>query len=335
MKKFLLCALCATLLLTCVACGEKPCETHTDTDWNYVCDVCQTEIPLVNVDYTFTFLDQDGLPVSGVSFTLSQGSTTVATLTANENGVATGNIVAGPYTLTLTQYPIGYFPDAGFQEILITADAASQTILFENTIPNGSITRPFHIIEDETPVTLEANQTLYYHSFGEERILRIESTLVAVQVGEDTYLADENGVIEVLLTAENAREGFSFSITNLDVENPVEITFTMYSPPGSRENPLEATLDTSCVASVKKGSAIYYIITAEADGILTFTTTSTFNNTMLYNLTSYQVTEYSNGALTLSVNVSVGDEVRVEVSTIANEETAIDFTLTLTPVVEE
>jgi hypothetical protein len=154
-------------------------------------------------------------------------------------------------------------------------------------------------------------------------------------VGEDTYLADENGVIEVLLTAENAREGFSFSITNLDVENPVEITFTMYSPPGSMENPLKATLDTSCVASVKKGSAVYYIITAEADGILTFTTTSAFNNTMLYNLTSYQVTEYSNGALTLSVNVYVGDEVRVEVSTIANEETAIDFTLTLTPVVEE
>lgn len=335
MKKLLLCALCATLILSCVACGEKPCETHTDADWNYVCDVCNADIPLVNVDYTFSFCDQDGLPVSDVSFTLSQGSTTVATLTANENGVATGTIVAGPYTLTITDYFLGYYPEITTQEVFITPDTAAQTFLFENTIPNGSAARPFRIIEDETPYTLEPNQTLHFSSFGIERILRIESALVAVEANGTTYTADENGVVEVLLTAQDAREGLSFAVTNLDEENALDITLVMYSPLGSMENPYDATLNTTYTPTLTSGKTVYYIITAEEDGSLTFTTTSTDNNSMLYNLTSYRVTEYSDGALTLSVPVSQGDEVRVEIASTASAETVIDFTLTLAPIVEE
>ncbi len=334
MKKILMyllaLALCTGLFLTLASCGE-PC-THADEDWNYVCDTCQAEIPLVNVDYTITITDQDNLPASGVSFTLSQGSTTVATLVTNENGVATGNIVAGPYALTFTDYPIGYYPDDETVDLLITPEASSHTLKMDNTIPNGSAARPFSVIEDETQVTLEANQTIHYHAFGVERVVRIESALVAVVVGEDTYTADENGVVEVLLTADDARKGFSFAIKNLDAENAVEITFTMFSPPGSMENPLEVTLDTAYTPSVRKGSAIYYIITVEGDGILTFTTTSETNNTQLYNLTSYKVTEHSDGALTRSITVTAGDQVRIEVSAKGDaQETTIDFTLTFAP----
>ena len=330
MKKILTYLLALTLCLGLpLALTSCKCDTHTDADWNYVCDVCEEALDPIHVDYTLTILDQDDLPVEGVTLTLTQGDTTVATLTTNASGVASGNVVAGAYTLTVDDYPIGYYPANETIPLLITPDVSAFTIEFENTIPNGTAARPYPVIEDENTATIASGQTMYYHAFGVERIVKIENApaTLAIVVEDTSYTPDESGTIEVLLLAKDgdARQGLSFAIANTGAEE-VTVTYVMQSPEGSMENPYAVTLgDTT--AQLRAGGVVFYLLIAEADGYIAFTTENGTSIAQLYNLTSYEVQEDRDGATFLSVAVTAGDEVRLELSSSLGAETTIDFTL--------
>ena len=326
MKKMLLCAaalaLCLTFALT--SCGK--CE-HVDTDWDYVCDTCQESLPEINTGLSITLVDQDGAPVEGVTFTLSRQDILVTTLTTDATGKATvDSVVAGKYTLAVTGRPTGYFPEAP-QTFVVSPESNVHTLtMLENSIPNGTPTRPFVVTEEETTGTIAAGQTLHFHAFGVERVWAMTGMdWCTLNFGGHNYTSVD-GKIEVLMTSDDARQGFTFSITNNSGEAK-EYTFTMTSPLGSMENPYDATLGVATEVEVAGGRAVYYMVTADKDGYLVFTTTNADNNAQLYNFTSYQVTEYTDGALTLALQVTAGDEVRLELSYLGSGTITIDFTL--------
>jgi hypothetical protein len=61
-------------------------------------------------------------PLAGANFTISQGSTTVATGTSNANGVVcVSGLAAGAYTVTETSAPTGYSIDTTSQPVTVSA----------------------------------------------------------------------------------------------------------------------------------------------------------------------------------------------------------------------
>lgn len=342
MKHIRLIAALLVLLLSAtafVACnGDQTTEsTPSDTtteEGSGAATEAPTEAPESKVEVILTVKDQDGNPMAEAVITILPAADDgeSATLTADNEGKVTVTLPEGEYTVrfdVLPEYVLGI-------DTKITVTAGMETVALEVTdnTPNGSVDRPFVIPDDTATVKIPAGVTYHFTLFGaNNRTLTMNDPAAEVFYNNSTYKPDAEGKIAIRMKTESARDPSFFAVTNTSAEEK-EMTVTILSDPGAMDNPIVIeTLGEAITASVPQDGMVYYRWTAASAGKLTVTSADTINNISLNNLANSKVTDFTNGAESVSLEVAEGDTVTIVVSVIGGDKQAetnpVTFTLTL------
>ena len=337
LNKITICTLCMlSVLLVVTACNrDQTAETGGDET---VATLPVTEIvtqePVQKIDVTLSVRDQDGNPIPNTVITIVPVQDTVesATLTANSEGSVNVNLPVGDYTVrfdVLPEYVLGIETN-----LTVAPDMEPVTLYVTDNTPNGSEERPFVISSDKEVVTVPAGATYHFTLFGgNNRTLTVENPNAVITYKENEYKPDEAGRIEVRMSTENPRDPSFFALTNSGTE-AVEMTVTLFSDPGAMDNPIIVeTLGEVIAAKVPQDGMVYYKWVATASGTLTVTSADTINNISLNNLTTSQVSNFTEGKESENLTVTEGDEITIVVSVLGGDKNAeyniVSFSLTL------
>ncbi len=342
--------------MSLASCRQDPavCTTHTDANTDMVCDVCGQAMPTddtgasdtaevtetdteaaVEVSVTLTVKDQEGTAMAGaVLDLLREGeSSAAATVTADENGTATVTLTEGTYTVryqSLPQYVLGY-------SATVVVESGMEAVLLEvtNNTPNGSTERPFVISDESITVNVPAGEAYCFTLFGGTgRTLIVENAHAEVTYNGTVYPPDENGRIEVRMATASASEHIIFTLKNT-ADAAEDMTASLYSDPGTMENPFVAKAGEDIVCEVPKDASVYYTFTATFTGTLQLHTEDVINNISMTNLNTSKTTNFSNGSTEPQViGVNEGDVVSIIVSTVGGDTTLATQTVTFTIVQE-
>ena len=323
----------------CDKCGadveKKPCIEHIDDDYDDLCDECGESMlpPVVTVNYTVTVKKDDGTAVGGVKIVLMSDGKVVTEAATNESGVANGTVAQGEYLLIIEDLPENWYSSDNYKSVNLVNENNSYEIEVIDNTPNGTYEKPFPVENATTgetaSVTFPAGATYNFSTKGAGRYMIINNANAKVTYKDEEYTANEDGVVRVLLQATESTEFTIFQITNTaSEENLIKVTFEFV--PGTADNPYVAELDTEIVAQPQAEGIVYYTLTANKGGILVMKSNNPANNIMLYNTTSYAVTNYSNGSVCEYIAVSQGDEIDIMVGIVGNKEPCdIEFTLSI------
>lgn len=323
----------AVSLLAVTACDKNP-PADTTEDTTATGEEAPTETPAAKVEITLTVKDQDGnaMPEAVLTILPASEEGESATLTADNEGTVTVTLPEGEYTVrfdVLPEYVLGI-------DTKITVKAGMEPVALEviDNTPNGSEERPFVINEDSLTVTVPAGETYHFTLFGGyNRTLYVTDAGAEILFRDQTYAPDENGSIAVRIVTDSPRDHAYVALTNKS-GNSREITLTLVSDPGAMDNPIVIeTLGEAITANVPQDGMIYYRWTATAAGKLTVTSADPINNISLNNLANSKVTDFTNGAESVTLEVAEGDTITIVVSVIGGDKQAetnpVTFTLTL------
>ena len=327
----------AVSLLAVTACDkDTPADTSEDTTAAVEEGTTEapTEAPAAKVEVTLTVKDQDGnaMPEAVLTILPASEEGESATLTADNEGTVTVTLPEGEYTVrfdVLPEYVLGI-------DTKITVKAGMEPVALEviDNTPNGSEERPFVINEDSLTVTVPAGETYHFTLFGGyNRTLHVTDAGVEILFRDQTYAPDENGSIAVRIVTDSPRDHAYVALTNKSGDTR-EITLTLVSDPGAMDNPIVIeTLGEAVTANVPQDGMVYYRWTATAAGKLTVTSADPINNISLNNLANSKVTDFTNGAESVTLEVAEGDTITIVVSVIGGDKQAetnpVTFTLTL------
>ena len=327
----------AVSLLAVTACDKNPpADTTEDTTASVeeATTEAPTEAPAAKVEVTLTVKDQDGnaMPEAVLTILPASEEGESATLTADNEGTVTVTLPEGEYTVrfdVLPEYVLGI-------DTKITVKAGMEPVALEviDNTPNGSEERPFVINEDSLTVTVPAGETYHFTLFGGyNRTLHVTDAGAEILFRDQTYAPDENGSIAVRIVTDSPRDHAYVALTNKSGDSR-EITLTLVSDPGAMDNPIVIeTLGEAITANVPQDGMVYYRWTATAAGKLTVTSADPINNISLNNLANSKVTDFTNGAESVTLEVAEGDTITIVVSVIGGDKQAetnpVTFTLTL------
>ena len=327
----------AVSLLAVTACDKNPpADTTEDTTaaGEEATTEAPTDAPAAKVEVTLTVKDQDGnaMPEAVLTILPASEDGESATLTADNEGTVTVTLPEGEYTVrfdVLPEYVLGI-------DTTITVKAGMEPVALEviDNTPNGSEERPFVINEDSLTVTVPAGETYHFTLFGGyNRTLHVTDAGAEILFRDQTYAPDENGSIAVRIVTDSPRDHAYVALTNKSGDTR-EITLTLVSDPGAMDNPIVIeTLGESITANVPQDGMVYYRWTATAAGKLTVTSADAINNISLNNLAKSKVTDFTNGAESVTLEVAEGDTITIVVSVIGGDKQAetnpVTFTLTL------
>lgn len=332
----LILALAVSLLAVSACDKDTPSDTSEDTTaaGEEATTEAPTEAPAAKVEITLTVKDQDGnaMPEAVLTILPASEEGESATLTADNEGTVTVTLPEGEYTVrfdVLPEYVLGI-------DTKITVKAGMEPVALEviDNTPNGSEERPFVINEDSLTVTVPAGVTYHFTLFGGyNRTLHVTDAGAEILFRDQTYAPDENGSIAVRIVTDSPRDHAYVALTNKSGDTR-EITLTLVSDPGAMDNPIVIeTLGEAITANVPQDGMVYYRWTATAAGKLTVTSADPINNISLNNLANSKVTDFTNGAESVSLEVAEGDTITIVVSVIGGDKQAetnpVTFTLTL------
>ena len=335
-KNTCLFAVIAMLLVALVACGSNqttetgPDESNSTTPVT----VIETEKPIQKVDVVLKVQDQDGNPVSDAVITLIPVQETVesATLTADNEGTMSVSLPVGEYTVrfdVLPEFVLGIETP-----LTVSPEMEPVTLTVTDNTPNGSEDRPYVITDDTTTVTVPAGTTYHFTLFGgNNRTLTVENPHAEITYKETVYQPNETGRIEIRMSTENPRDPSFFALTNTGSED-CEMTVIILSDPGAMDNPIAVeALGVTITATVPQEGMVYYKWTATASGTLTVTSNDAINNISLNNLTTSQVSNFTEGRESETLVVAEGNEITIVVSVLGGDKNAefntVSFILTL------
>lgn len=304
---------------------EKPTEAPTEAP-----SETPTEAPDVTVEYSVTVIDQEGVAVPGAKLSLLVDDEVKYTATTDADGKATLSVKAGSYALVIDEMPEGYYDVEYSHEITASVDNVSITIEVVNNTPNGTEERPYVMLEDALVLKIPAGKTYHLLAYGSNRILNVENPSVKITYKGKDYTPNSDGVIELEVSAETAREPIKFTVTNTS-ESENTVTVNIASPLGTAENPIVITdLGTEITAEDASADGIvYYKWISTGSGILAVTSYDAHNNISFYNMTTYVVSSYTDGSVAEYIQVNEGDEISITVSSKSSEASDVTFTLSL------
>ena len=335
----LLCLLLSSAV-TLSACGDKGNTPTTEAPTDAPATEAPTEAPAteaptepaVEVNCTISFMDQDGLTIPNVSFTLS-GKEILTTVegTTDGEGNCTLTLTEGVYTVSVSTetLPSGYLPDD--TSLTVTPDVTDYVLKVSNNNPNGTADRPFPVVEEITTVTIPAGTSYTYVMFNAmDRTLNIENTTLTVTYKDVEYTPDENGNISISLTNESPRDPGYFTLTN-KTDAEVEATVNIESTPGSMNNPFVVeTLGEDITVAVPKETTVYYKWIATKTGVLMITCDNPANHISMTNMTNSTVSYFTDGSYCEYLNVTEGDEIQISVSSTKTDVDSTELTFKLT-----
>ena len=350
----------AMLLTACDGGGEgsgeeenEPCTKHIDADGNYLCDNCEavvippcnhidadyngycdecTEPYTVSVTFTVTIKDESGAGLPNITLSLYQNSVEKASFLTDNEGKITGTISAGAYQINAEGLPEYWTSNASFASLTINESNTEFTYTAIDNTPDGTEDNPFPAENAETgegaTVLIPAGASYIFTCKGSTRYLIIENASVKVLYNDVEY-TPEAGVIRIMMTATaDTNTSAFFTVENTSsADTTVKIVFE--GIPGTSDNPYEAELGKTETVRLEAESTVYYSLTASATGILMLKSETPVNHIMLYNTTSYVVTDYTNGDMTTYIYVTAGDVVSITVALVEGA-VASDVTFTLT-----
>lgn len=354
-------ALTVTLALAITSCKKDPCEKnghvdsdkdfrcdecsidmpcdHVDTDEDYACDLCGElvgEPPVAEVkvsDFTINVKDESGAPVSGVIVMIFDGDgKMVVNSKTSASGSYKGSLEVGSYYASFEIENVeGYIYIPATTITVKESGNVFNYVTIDNT-PDGTVEHPFFLGEDVNDFTIPASTVYYFNIKGELRTMSIESDAVKVVYGGETYLPEEGKVSLKVSGPDDPNDPPTlFTVENTSASD-IDITINFLADPGTRSNPYTAAKGES-ISSVPVFAerTVYYKWVADADCTVTVTSSTVGNRITLTNLTTYYVSDTTNGAAGDSVsimNVLAGQEILIAISVTADAPTSVEFTLT-------
>lgn len=344
MKKLLPIILCLALLVSVMAlvtsCGPttpEPCDEHTDTDGNRVCDVCKElllDLPK-DVAVSFTVKDQDDIVVPGVevTFTSTADATKTVTATGGQDGKLTATLTEGTYRVSYDYDvdAIGYYL-TDTSSITVEEATTEMVLKLINNNPNGTEDRPFSLSVDENEVVIPANTSYYYVVYRAINLIAdISGEGIKVTYRGTDYTTEDGNIIFNLLGEDTNSVEVLLIENTTDAEATASVTIT--STPGSSGNPYIIEADGDVTADdLTKDSIIYYTYTAAVAGELTITVTSENSYVAMINSrnsVAASTTDADTNVITLAVEA--GDEIIIDCTVTKDSTTAVTFTVELVP----
>lgn len=342
MKKILVLLLILTLVLSLASC--KKCKEHIDADDDYLCDNCgenfddgdENPDPPVPQGHkvTFTVKLDDGTPVPGVKFTLHRGETVYATLVSGADGRVEVTLENLAYSVDFDydSLPELCIPDVFGLKIEEGKDAY-EIIIVDNT-PNGSMEKPFVVVENETPITLGAGETVYYHYRGSStRFLSVDNAGITVGYNGESYVFNQGD--EPLLISPEIGESTYLSLTNT-TDSELSFTLSMIAPLGSSDNPIVLT-ENAATATVNCETIVFYSFTVTTSGTLTLTSDDERSSISITKVLENDVPVISQteGTIPATMEVAEGDVITIGVSALEGGkndpfDVEISFTISIT-----
>ena len=320
----------AILLVVLLLPGADDGCQHIDKDDDYLCDNCGEHFddgdepidPLVtNATVNFIVKLEDGTPLEGVKFSLLRGEQILSLVTGNDGSVKQ-LLDYGAYSIEVDYETLPEYCYADVLGIKVQDGTGDFVITVIDNKPDGSVDKPLPILENDTEISLEPGDELYFTYRGATiKYLTINSDKLEVSYKDETYSA-EDGVISVTISPESIGEMTIFSVKNIS-DSSVSTTMKVYAPEGSDENPIELT-ENSATVSVTGEETKYYTYIADKDGVLILTTPTTNSN---ISVTRFMVKEIDGetieiptvsqqeGAGSLYVFVKAGEKVKIAVAT--------------------
>lgn len=274
-------AVIAIVVVIILLSGNK-CPGHVDADDDYLCDNCGEHYddgdevkPEENndVEVTFTVVLEDGQPLSGVKLTLTRGEKTYS-LTTGSDGTAKLTITPTSYTLSYDAETLPEYCWIDIPGVKIEKTTTNVTVTVIDNRPDGSINKPFPANAEEPEITLNAGDEFYYSCHAASLVfVSINSRDLEVVYNDVTYTySEDDGAIIVPVASGDVETPVIFLVRNTS-GNSVSAIMEIYAPPGSYDNPHELT-ENSGTAEVTSEGTVYYLYTAEKDGILVVTSTT-------------------------------------------------------------
>ena len=313
MKKILSLFLALTFVFALAACGSDPADTEPPET---------TDPGEQTVECSFTALVSGGETVSGLSFTLTQGSDTYPLVTGTD-GTVKADLKLGKYSISYNSDTIPEGCTADLFALEVTEGSAAFSLSFTDNTPDGSAEKPYFIADSVTTIHLAAGEELYYSYRGAaSKYVEIKSESVSVTYNGQVY-APVDGVVQVQLEPQIG------TVTNFSVKNTseaaIETAMELISPLGSSENPIVLT-ESSAVAQVSAGTSLCYQWVADKSGVIVVSSSNALNNISMVNMTTNAVSSQTSGSLCEYMLVSAGDEIVITVSSISpDKEQSIDF----------
>ena len=322
----------AVILIVLLAGGNK-CDGHVDADDDYLCDKCgehyddgdEAVIPdAKSADVTFTVKLDNGNTLSGVKFILTRGEKTYE-LTSGADGSVKKTIDIGTYSVTYDHETLPEYCWGETYGVKIEEGTSYLEILIVDNRPDGSSSKPFPVTENTLEITLVPGEELYYSCRGTSlKYLTINNSNLTVQYGGESYSAVD-GVITVAIFSEDIDSPSIFAVKNPS-ENCITTVMELNAPLGSDENPIKLS-ENSAIADIPAEGTVYYLYTAEKDGICVITSPTEGNEILITRyLTKVVVTDgyseeliipittRSSGSIAGYIYVAEGDEIKIGVS---------------------
>lgn len=321
----------------CMADVKKdPCTTHVDDDYDKLCDECGESLIPVIVKYpvTVTLKQEDGTGLANAKVMLkNQDDLTVVTLTTDANGSASCQVVKGEYLVMIEELPQNWYSTSNYSTVSISEGENSFEFEVINNTPDGTAEKPFPSQDAETgvntTVTIPAGVTYNFTTKGASRYLIINNAGAKVTYKDVEYVADGDGVVKVLFDSTESTEITLYQVTNTS-SNEITVEITFESVPGTQDNPFAAELGKEILAPTGNGTEVYYTVNATEDGMLVVYSSNPHNSIMMYNTTSYAVSNHTNGSTCGYIAVKSGDKISITVGLVTEEEHCdIAFTLSI------
>ena len=320
MKKILIIILVLCLSVGLAAC--KKCKDHVDVDDDYLCDNCgenfddgdevKPEPPATNHKVVFVVKYSTGEAVSGVKFSLVRGDFKLD-LVSGSDGRAEATLENLAYSVDYDYESLPEYCTADITGIKIEASTSEVELVIVDNRPDGSMAKPFFIVNNLTEVTLGAGEEIYYTYKGSSvKFLSVNSESVLVSLGGESYsLADGNLPVRIEPEIGTAT---LFSVKNT-AQTETTFTLSLIAPEGSSENPYLLNGNGTTV-TVNCETSVFYRWVADKDGVLTLSSDDARNNISVTKVLEDDVikVEQTGGQSSVSMEVKEGEVITIGVS---------------------
>ena len=327
MKKLLIICLASAMMLSLASCKDNDC-THVDADDDYLCDNCgenfddgdESENQPTASDIKVSFLVKldDGTPIAGVKFTVARGEKSFDLVSA-QDGTASLSVPAGAYSISYDYDTLPEYCTPDLFGVKVQEGMGVVNLLIVNNTPDGSMAKPFPVLEAETDITVEAGEKLYFTYRGSSmKTLILNTPALSVEYGGETYTAVD-GVVKIVIIPDIGVVT-TFAITN-NTADAVSTVLHMESPLGSNENPIELSSSAGS-STVSEEQIIYYKWVADKSGVLVLTCDNEKNNISMTKTLENDILVIAQtaGDKASYMVVSEGDEILIGVSAINTAE---------------
>ncbi len=331
MKRFLILFMMLCVVVSAMAimsCGNNNTDTNTDTaaDTDSSADTStDTDNVVKEATYVIILKDQEGDVIANAKISIvDKDDKEITSVTTDNEGKATVTVKGECYA-DVMELPDGYLDVAGLTKL----EGESIVIEVSNNIPNGTISRPYPV-EDENEIILGANETVYYIIYGGGRNFLIENAqgLVVTYGQDEPREADDENKISFKMPPTDASS--RAVIVKLENKTGEEKAYTLkiFSDKGALDNPFDVVLGQLEKVTVEKEKIVYYSYTAEKDGMVVVYSETKDNSIYFYNTTKMVVSSNTNGSLCEYIYAEKGDEITVYVSSNAQSNyNKVEFTV--------